>query len=374
MLSRSLATAIASIAVPLALMGGAPNASADKPKPVTIRIVADHPPPPHPAAIAQTLFKKKIEEAIPGSDVRIFFAGSLYTVPEALEAMTEGNLEMTWGQFGKTAASDRWMNVVVGPMLLTTVGAMEQMDKFESVKMLVERFSKQHGVKVFGTGHLSLYIGVGGKQRLRTPEDFKGKKIRSFGPSQQVMLGSWGASAVTMAFGEVPPALQTGVLDGLLTSLGGWNAVRNQAPYYTVAGINGIDGDYYWIGAAERWWNKLDKATQNAIQKIIVEDFIPTQKRLNWCNDQRVMKQMQVQDPSKPGIYELNADEVKVLADLVGSKGTDWLKKNTPADAHKWIDKFAEEARAASKAHPTGSTDIEKVNCADYEQHFPKKK
>ena len=51
-----------------------------------------------------------------------------------------------------------------------------------------------------------------------------------------------------MAFGDVPPALQTGVIDGLLTSLGGFNATKEQAPYFTVAGINGASvGDYYRI-------------------------------------------------------------------------------------------------------------------------------
>ena len=46
-----------------------------------------------------------------------------------------------------------------------------------------------------------------------------------------------------MAFGEVPPALETGVIDGLLTSLGGFNVRQGtRRPSSTVAGINGIVG------------------------------------------------------------------------------------------------------------------------------------
>lgn len=365
-------TAILAVAAGFLLSAG--SADADKPKPVTMRLVADHTPPPHPAAIAQTLFKKKVEETIPGSEVRLFFAGGLYTIPEAMEAMAEGNMEMTWGQFGKTAASDRWMNVVAGPMLLTTPGAMEQLDKFETVAMLRARFAKDHGIKVFGTGHLSLYMGAGGKQRLRSPEDFKGRKIRSMGPAENAMLSAWGSSPVTMAFGEVPPALQTGVLDGLLTSLGGFNATRNQAPFYTVAGINGIVGDYYWIGASERWWNKLDKPTQSALEKIIVEYLIPVSKELNWCNDQRLLAQYKVDDPSKPGIYVLQADETKALASALGDASEKWVKANTPAPAHTWVDKFAKEAKAASAAHPIGTSALEKTDCSKYAQHFPQPK
>jgi len=150
------------------------------------------------------------------------------------------------------------MSVVVGPMLLTTAGAIDSLDNFETVKMLTKRMNDIHDVKVFGTSHLSFYMGAGGKERMIAPGDFSGKKIRSMGPAENAMLGAFGANPTTMAFGDVPPALETGVIDGLLTSLGGFNVVKEQAPFFTVAGINGIVGDYYWIGASNKWWSKLD--------------------------------------------------------------------------------------------------------------------
>ena len=82
-----------------------------------------------------------------------------------------------------------------------------------------------------------------------SPADFKGLKVRSMGPAENALLGGLGANPTTMAFGDVPSALQTGVIDGLLTSLGGFNATKEQAPYFSVAGINGIVGDYYFIAA-----------------------------------------------------------------------------------------------------------------------------
>jgi TRAP-type C4-dicarboxylate transport system substrate-binding protein len=346
----------------------------DKPQPVTIRLVADHPPSPHPAAISQAYFQKRLPEVIPGSELRVYHAGALYTIPEALEAMSEGNLEMTWGQFGKTAASDKFMNVVAGPMLLTTPAAMEQFDNFKTVTMLKERFAKIHNVKVFGTAHMSMYMGAGAKSRLQKPDDLKARKIRSMGPAENAALSAWGASPVTMTFGDVPPALQTGVLDGLLTSLGGWNSVRNQAPFFTVAGINGIVGDYYWIGASQKWWSKLNKPTQAAIEKLIVEEVLPFQHKINWCNDKRVLDQFGTKDPSKPGIYILSASEQDAFAKALGDATTKWVKANSPADAHKWADTFAKEAKAASAKHPMGTSEVEKTDCAQMAKYFPKKK
>ena len=66
----------------------------------------------------------------------------------------------TWrwrGQFGKTAQVDPYMNVVVGPMLLTTAGAINQLDNFETFKMLGKRFNDIRDVKLFGSAHLSFY-------------------------------------------------------------------------------------------------------------------------------------------------------------------------------------------------------------------------
>jgi TRAP-type C4-dicarboxylate transport system substrate-binding protein len=320
----------------------APLASAEaaEVKPITIRIASDLTGPPHPAAIAKEYLKELIEQRVPGSSVRTYYAGALYNIPEAVEAMTEGNLEMVWAQFGKTAVVDPYMNVVIGPQLMTTPGAINSLDQFETVKMIWDRLAKVHDIKVFGTAHMSMYMGAGSGKRLLSPDDFVGKKIRSMGPAENAALKAWGANPTTMAFGDVPPALQTGVIDGLLTSLGGFNATKDQAPYYTIAGINGIVGDYYWIGASGKWWRKLDAAQQK--------------------------------DPAKPGVYIMQEAERKALADKLGNATAEWVKANTPADAHQWVDKFGAEAKAAVAAHPIGSDPLEKTDCAAIEPYFTK--
>jgi TRAP-type C4-dicarboxylate transport system substrate-binding protein len=357
------ALSAATIALPM-------SAQAQDLQPVTIRIAADFSPPPHPAAIALEFFKERLPEVIPGSSLRIYHAGALYTIPEAVEAMTDGNLEMAWGQFGKTAPIEPYMSVVTGPMLLTTPGAMNQLDNFETYKFLAERMEQAHGVKLLATGQLSMFIGIGAGERITKPDDFGGKKIRSMGPSENAALDRWGASPVTMAFGDVPPALQTKVIDGLLTSLGGFINVKEQAPYFTVAGINGVVGDYYWIGASQIWWDSLNADTQNALQKLVVDEVMPFQKKANWCNDKRVLDQYGTDDPGKPGIFILSADQQKVFADKLGDATLTWVKENTPDEANEWADKFVAEAKAASEANPMGSTDLEKTDCSELAPWF----
>ena len=119
-----------------------PVQAQETPKKVVLRFVSDFPPPPHPAALAMKYFANRLPQVIPGSEARLYYAGALYTVPEAFEAMRQGNLEMTWMQIGKAAPVDSWMLSVVGPGVLTTVGAVDNLDKTKTYQMLVDRLAK----------------------------------------------------------------------------------------------------------------------------------------------------------------------------------------------------------------------------------------
>lgn len=357
----------AALAAVFALGAGLPQQAQaqDKPKKVVMRFVADFPPPPHPAGLAMQHFAKRLPEVIPGSEARLYFAGALYTVPEAFEAMRQGNLEMTWMQIGKTAPVDPWMMSVVGPGILTTVGAVDKIETTATYKMLVERLQKNQQIKVFGAGHMSFGMGVGGKQRYKAPADFTGKKMRSMGPVENVALSSWKANPVVMAFGEVPSALDSGVIDGLMTSIGGWLGVREQAPYYTMGGAGAFIGDYYMISASRRWFERLTPATQAAVQKV-VEETIQTQKELNWCVDKMTYDKYGTKDPSKPGVYWMTPQEVTAMTSALGDSSIGYVKSKTPPEAAKWVDAFVKDGRELSKQNPPGSSWIEKVDCSKH--------
>ncbi len=337
----------------------------DKPQKVVLRFVSDFPPPPHPAALAMKYLADRLPQVIPGSEARLYYAGALYTVPEAFEAMRQGNLEMTWMQIGKAAPVDSWMLSVVGPGILTTVGAVDNLDKTKTYQMLVDRLAKNQRVKVFGVGHMSFGMGVGGKKRYAKPEDFTGKKVRSMGPAENPVLASWKANPVVMNFGEVPSALESGVIDGLMTSLGGWNSVREQAPYYTMGGAGAFVGDYYMISASRRWWDRLTPPTRAALEQLIAET-IQVQKEYNWCFDKIAYDKYGTKDPSKPGVYWMTPQEVSAMVSAMGDAGVNYVKSKTPAEANPWVDSFVKEGRELSKQHPSGSSWIEKVDCAKH--------
>jgi TRAP-type C4-dicarboxylate transport system substrate-binding protein len=346
---------------------GAPNTAfaQGKPQKVVLRFVADFPPPPHPAALAMRYFADRLPQVIPGSEARLYYAGALYSIPEAFEAMRQGNLEMTWMQIGKAAPVDPFAMTVVGPGVLTTVGAVDSLEKTKTYQMLVDRLAKRQAIKVFGVGHMSFGMGVGGKRRYVKPEDFVGKKVRSMGPVENASLESWKASPVVMNFGEVPNALESGVIDGLMTSLGGWNGVREQAPFYTMGGAGAFVGDYYMISASRRWWDRLTPPTREALEGLIKET-IQVQKEYNWCFDKMAYDKYGTKDPSKPGVYWMTQQEVAAMVNAMGDSTTRYVKSKTPADAAPWVDTFVKEGRQLSKQNPPGSSWIEKVDCSKH--------
>jgi TRAP-type C4-dicarboxylate transport system substrate-binding protein len=362
-----VAAAAAVFVASLAAAVGVPQPAhaQDQPRKVVLRFAADFPPPPHPAGLAMRYFADRLPQVIPGSEARLYYAGALYTIPEAFEAMRQGNLEMTWMQIGKAAPVDPFVMTVVGPGVLTTVGAVDSLDKTKTYQMLVDRLAKRQAIKVFGVGHMSFGMGVGGKRRYAKPEDFTGKKFRSMGPVENAVLESWKANPVVMGFGEVPNAMESGVIDGLMTSLGGWNSMREQAPYYTMGGAGAFVGDYYMISASKRWWDRLTPATQAALEKLIAET-IQVQKEYNWCFDKIAYDKYGTKDPSKPGIYWMTPQEVSAMVSAMGDATSRYVKSKTPQDAGPWVDTFVREGRALSQQNPVGSSWIEKVDCSKH--------
>ena len=354
----------------LATAAGTPQPvqAQDQPRKVVLRFAADFPPPPHPAGLAMKYFADRLAQVIPGSEARLYYAGALYSIPEAFEAMRQGNLEMTWMQVGKAAPVDYYMMTLVGPGVLTTVGAVDNVDKTDTYRMLVDRLEKKQLIKVFGVGHMSFGMGVGGKRRFAKPEDFNGKKVRSMGPVENAPLEAWKASPVVMNFGEVPNALESGVIDGLMTSLGGWNSVRESAPFYTVGGAGAFVGDYYMISASRRWFDRQTPATRVALEGLIKET-IQVQKEYNWCFDKMAYDKYGTKDPSKPGVYWLTSQEVAVMVNAIGDASTRYVKSKMPekdVEAKKWVDRFVVEGRAITQQNPAGSSWIEKIDCSKH--------
>jgi TRAP-type C4-dicarboxylate transport system substrate-binding protein len=338
-------------------------------EPVVIRFVGDFPPPPFNTAVSMEWFRDAIEERIPGSEVRLFFAGQLYnTGAEALEALASGNLELNYGQFGKDAPFEPAHGVISQPASLTTVGAIAKVGESEYGQFLAERMAAL-GVTTLATASTSFFLGYAGKcPHPSVPNDLRGLNVRTFEPIiLPNVLPTWGASPIAMAFADVPSALETGVLDGIFTSVGGWLAVREQVPCYTSFGVGASGQDPYNITASSSWLDSLNASTRQVVIDTVVE-MADISLHLTWCEDMRQVDRLGTTDVNESGflIHPPEVTEIFFGPDVLGIRVIEALEAAVGPEVAPFVSQWFEEARRLSEENPPGSSKYEQDDCGPY--------
>ena len=104
---------------------------------------------------------------------------------------------------------------------------------------------------------------------IRKPDDIKGQKIRSAGPTFAAMWQAAGASIVSMPRNEVYNALQTGVADATDTSTGSFVSFRiyEQVKCITAPGDNALWFMYEPVLMSKKSFAKLNKQQQDELMK-----------------------------------------------------------------------------------------------------------
>ncbi len=130
----------------------------------------------------------------------------------------------------------------------------------EMQKMMKDK----HNAMIIGT-NVYPEQGLYCRGELKSVEDLKGKKVRVQGTSQSELVAAFGATGVTIMFGEVVPALEKGVVDCGITGTmpaykAKWPEVTNSVfrlPLGYTAGFLAVN---------LTMWSKLSPDTQKLIQ------------------------------------------------------------------------------------------------------------
>lgn len=121
------------------------------------------------------------------------------------------------------------------------------------------------------------------KEEIKSLADLKGKKVRASGWTVAEFLDGVGATGITMAYSEVPQALQRGVVDcavtgGLSGYSSGWGEVSNYLYPLPIGGwahvVTAMNLDT---------WNSFSKDEQNRLVKSITKKMTePAWKKTNY--------------------------------------------------------------------------------------------
>ncbi|MBF8999016.1 MULTISPECIES: TRAP transporter substrate-binding protein [Vibrio] len=157
------------------------------------------------------------------------------------------------------------------PLIATTVDEAHKV--VDAARPMVEEvFKKTFNSKVLAIVPYPPQV-IFCKTPVSSLADLKGKKIRASGRMTANFLEALGAQSVNIAFGEVPGALQRGVLDCAVTGAGsgysaGWWEV---ASHLVTLPVGGWDPVVTAINMDK--WNALSAKQQAFLQKEVTEKF-----------------------------------------------------------------------------------------------------
>ncbi len=192
-------------------------------------------PTPYPESEFHTVnikqFAEDVKKATNGQiDINVHANGSLIKLPDILRAVTTGQ-------------------VPIGEFLLSAFGNEEPVFNADSVPFLAAGFDNSFKLyqaqkpilekKLEGRGMLLLYSvawpgqGFYSKNELKSIDDLKGAKMRTYSPMTARLVELLGASPVTIQVPEVPQAFATGTMTAMVTSSAtgastkAWEFVKN---------------------------------------------------------------------------------------------------------------------------------------------------
>ncbi len=136
--------------------------------------------------------------------------------------------------------------------------------------VMAEYLAKDFGVKLLSIAPYPAQV-IFSRERISGLADLKGKKIRASGWTTSEFVNALGATGITLSFGEVPQALQRGVVDCAITgSLSGYSAGWGEVSGYVYPlPVGGWD---YVIGTIGlKTWDQLTPEQQAKLETLIKE-------------------------------------------------------------------------------------------------------
>jgi len=165
--------------------------------------------------------------AASGGAVKVEFSGLLSSGlkgPEIVRLMRTGAIDFAHGVFQSVGADDATFEGMDLAGLTTDVQMARKVA--EAYKPVIDRvFREKHGIKLLAMVPFTAQVFFC-RSQIGGMADLKGKKVRVFGRSLADFVTAVGGSTVTIPFGEVVPALQTGVADCAITGVASGNTAK----------------------------------------------------------------------------------------------------------------------------------------------------
>src|SRR5216684_2673780 len=182
-------------------------------------------------------------------------------------SLVNGQLDISSFPLDYASGKVRAFGATLMPGLVRSHERAQRLNNSPFMKEIKAQIDKA-GVVVLADAWLAGAI-ASKKGCIRRPEDIKGLKVRSAGPTFASMWQSAGASIVSIPSNEVYNALQTGVADATDTSSGSFVSFRiyEQVKCLTAPGNNALWFMYEPVLMSKKSFSRLNKKQQDVLMQ-----------------------------------------------------------------------------------------------------------
>jgi len=200
-------------------------------------------------------------------DVQVYPGASLFKPNEQWNALINGQLDISSFPLDYASGKQRAFGATLMPGLVRSHERAQRMNNSPFMKEIKAQIDKA-GVVVLADAWLAGAI-ASKKACIRKPDDIKGLKVRSAGPTFAAMWQAAGASIVSIPSNEVYNALQTGVAEATDTSSGSFVSFRiyEQVKCLTAPGDTALWFMYEPVLMSKKSFSRLNKKQQDALMQ-----------------------------------------------------------------------------------------------------------
>jgi TRAP-type C4-dicarboxylate transport system substrate-binding protein len=200
-------------------------------------------------------------------DVQVYPGAALFKPNEQWNALVNGQLDISSFPLDYASGKQRAFGATLMPGLVRNHERAQRINGSPFMKEIKAQIDKA-GVVVLADAWLAGAI-ASKKGCIRKPDDIKGLKVRSAGPTFASMWQSAGASIVSIPSNEVYNALQTGVADATDTSSGSFVSFRiyEQVKCLTAPGDNALWFMYEPVLMSKKSFTRLNKKQQDVLMQ-----------------------------------------------------------------------------------------------------------
>jgi TRAP-type C4-dicarboxylate transport system substrate-binding protein len=213
------------------------------------------------------IIARDVKAANVGVDIQVYPGASLFKPNDQWNAMVNGQLDISSFPLDYASGKVGAFSATLMPGLVRNHQKAARLSNSPFMKDIKAKIEKA-GVVVLADAWLAGAVGSK-KGCIRKPDDIKGLKVRSAGPTFAAMWQAAGASIVSIPSNEVYNALQTGVAEATDTSAGSFVSFRlyEQLKCLTAPGDNALWFMYEPVLMSKKSFDRLSAPAKAELMK-----------------------------------------------------------------------------------------------------------